>query len=97
MAQSPHAKLQARPARERQPYQNVPYRQQPGFVNVDTNHFLWDVNATSLDDAEYVFFRTYESKRSLEAAGVYENLDKIEVQTTHIGPIERASRSSRSS
>ena len=65
----------------RQPYETVPYRQQPGFVNVDVNHFLWDCNATSLDDAEYVFFRTYESKRSLEAAGVYENLDQIEEQT----------------
>lgn len=64
----------------RQPYETVPYRQQPGFVNVDVNHFLWDCNATSLDDAEYVFFRTYESKRSLEATGVYENLDKIEEQ-----------------
>lgn len=64
----------------RQPYERVAYRQQPGFVNVDTNHFLWDCNATSLDDAEYVFFRTYESKRSLEASGVYENLDKIEEQ-----------------
>ena len=65
----------------RQPYETVPYRQQPGFVNVDVNHFLWDCNATNLDDAEYVFFRTYESKRSLEAAGVYENLDQIEEQT----------------
>lgn len=64
----------------REPYQTVPYRQQPGFVNVDVNHFLWDANATSLDDAEYVFFRTYESKRSLEAAGVYMNLDQIEEQ-----------------
>jgi hypothetical protein len=66
------------PLGQRKPYQTVPYRQQPGFVNVDANHFLWDCNATSLDDAEYVFFRTYETKRSLEAAGVYENLDKIE-------------------
>jgi len=65
----------------RKPYETVPYRQQPGFVNVDVNHFLWDANATNLDDAEYVFFRTFESKRSLEAAGVYENLDKIEEQT----------------
>ena len=64
----------------RKPYETVPYRQQPGFVNVDVNHFLWDCNATSLEDAEYVFFRTYESKRSLEAAGVYENLDQIEEQ-----------------
>ena len=80
------------PLGQRKPYQNVPYRQQPGFVNVDTNHFLWDVNATSLDDAEYVFFRTYESKRSLEAAGVYENLDKIEVQTTNIGLDEKERR-----
>lgn len=67
----------------RKEFQTVPHRQQPGFVNVDVNHFLWDANATSLDDAEYVFFRTYESKRSLEAAGVYENLDQIEeMQTT---------------
>jgi len=66
------------PLGQRKPYQTVPYRQQPGFVNVDANHFLWDCNATSLEDAEYVFFRTYETKRSLEAAGVYENLDKIE-------------------
>jgi hypothetical protein len=66
------------PLGQRKPYQTVPYRQQPGFVNVDANHFLWDCNATSLDDAEYVFFRTYETKRSLEAAGVYENLEKIE-------------------
>ena len=65
----------------RKPFETVPYRQQPGFVNVDVNHFLWDCNATNLDDAEYVFFRTYESKRSLEAAGVYENLDQIEEQT----------------
>jgi len=64
----------------RKPFETVPYRQQPGFVNVDVNHFLWDCNATNLDDAEYVFFRTYESKRSLEAAGVYENLDQIEEQ-----------------
>jgi len=66
------------PLGQRKPYETVPYRQQPGFVNVDANHFLWDCNATSLDDAEYVFFRTYETKRSLEAAGVYENLEKIE-------------------
>jgi hypothetical protein len=66
------------PLGQRKPYQTVPYRQQPGFVNVDTNHFLWDCNATSLEDAEYVFFRTYETKRSLEASGVYENLEKIE-------------------
>lgn len=68
----------------RQPYETVPYRQQPGFVNVDANHFLWDANATSLDDAEYVFFRTYESKRSLEASGVYENLDEIQEMTSRM-------------
>ena len=66
------------PLGQRKPYQTVPYRQQPGFVNVDANHFLWDCNATSLEDAEYVFFRSYETKRSLEASGVYENLEKIE-------------------
>ena len=80
------------PLGQRQPYQNVAYRQQPGFVNVDTNHFLWDVNATSLDDAEYVFFRTYESKRSLESAGVYENLDKISTMTSQITPDEKERR-----
>ena len=82
------------PLGQRQPYQNVPYRQQPGFVNVDVNHFLWDVNATSVDDAEYVFFRTFESKRSLEASGVYENLDKIEELTTSMsaGKEERRGR-----
>jgi hypothetical protein len=76
----------------RKPYETVPHRQQPGFVNVDVNHFLWDSNATSLDDAEYVFFRTYESKRSLEASGVYENLDKIVEMTTTISPDDKERR-----
>jgi len=76
----------------RKPYEEVPYRQQPGFVNVDANHFLWDANATSLDDAEYVFFRTYESKRSLEAAGVYDNLDKIEEQNNLTADDEKERR-----
>lgn len=76
----------------RKPYETVPYRQQPGFVNVDTNHFLWDANATSLDDAEYVFFRSYESKRSLEAAGVYENLDQIVEMTSTMAPDDKERR-----
>ena len=80
------------PLNMRKPYETVPYRQQPGFVNVDANHFLWDPNATSLDDAEYVFFRTYESKRSLEASGVYENLDQIQDMTSTMGADDKERR-----
>ena len=76
----------------RKEFETVPHRQQPGFVNVDANHFLWDPNATSLDDAEYVFFRTYEAKRSLEATGVYENLDQIENMTSTMTPDDKERR-----
>ena len=57
--------------------QRVPYRQQPGFVVIDAKQFLWDPTAHSIDDAAEVFHVTYETKRSLEASGVYENVDQI--------------------
>jgi hypothetical protein len=57
--------------------QRVPYRQQPGFVVIDAKQFLWDPAAHSIDDAAEVFHVTYETKKSLKASGVYENVDDI--------------------
>lgn len=54
-----------------------PLMQQPGFVPIDMKDFWWEAAATSIEDAEYVFFRTYETLRSLKAAGIYENLDDV--------------------
>lgn len=54
-----------------------PLLQQPGFVPIDVKDFWWEAAATSMEDAEYVFFRTYETLRSLKAAGIYENLDDV--------------------
>lgn len=54
-----------------------PLLQQPGFVPIDMKDFWWEAAATSIEDAEYVFFRTYETLRSLKAAGIYENLDDV--------------------
>ena len=55
----------------------VPYRQQPGFVVIDAKQFLWDPTAHSIDDAADVFHVTYETKKSLQNSGVYENVDQI--------------------
>lgn len=57
--------------------QKAPVLQQPGFVTIDMKNFWWDAAATSIDDAEYVFFRTYETLRTLKASGIYENLEQI--------------------
>jgi len=55
----------------------APVLQQPGFVPIDMKDFWWDGAATSLDDAAYVFFRTYETLDSLKMSGVYENLKDV--------------------
>ena len=55
----------------------APVFQQPGFVPIDMKDFWWEAAATSIEDAEYVFFRTYETLRTLKASGVYENLENV--------------------
>lgn len=57
--------------------QKSPVFQQPGFVPIDMKDFWWEAAATSIEDAEYVFFRTYETLRSLKQSGIYDNLDDV--------------------
>src|SRR5690606_3378946 len=52
----------------------------PSFLPVDVRHFWWDPAATSMDDARCVYYRTYETRETLEALeerGIYKNVKDL--------------------
>lgn len=53
---------------------------QPTFIPVDACDFWWNPDATSPEEIDIAYYRTYETKTSLleaEKAGIYENVDEI--------------------
>lgn len=54
----------------------------PTFTPIRVDNFLWDPLATGMHDASYVLYRSYqtlEHLRQMESAGVYRNVDQVNV------------------
>jgi hypothetical protein len=50
---------------------------QPSFVVVDQEDFWWNPDAKSPEDIDVAYFRTWETKKALEAAEIYDHLDEL--------------------
>lgn len=50
---------------------------QPSFCVVDQEDFWWNPDAKSPEDIDVAYFRTWETKKSLQAAEIYEHLDEL--------------------
>lgn len=69
--------------------QEVTTKCQPTWTTVDVMDFAWDPAATSLDDAQYVCFRTWDTigqLKLMQERGVYRNVDQLQDRQLQMTP-----------